>query len=175
MSKRALLTAGLLVILLFSSKLSANDHFGMGFGLTTDNYSVSESNFTAPVLHMYYELEGSNFAAVTLSYYGLNVYFPVVALDAGLIVEIVDSLSLKASVGYFTDLTFAGHMGLMVTGSVIVNKTLELKIFGTPTGLFSQPGYSITGGVVNGSFIKNENGLYDLQRGYVGILVCMRF
>jgi len=159
----------------FSLKLSADDHFGFGFGLTTDNYIVSDYTFTVPVLHVYYEYQVNSIAVLTLSYIGLNVYFPVLALEAGLFVDVAEELGLKGSIGYFSDASFNGHMGLIVSGSIIVNKSIEFKFFGVPVDMYSQPHYSVKDGFYDGSFIKNENGLYDIKRGYLGLLMCLRF
>ncbi|OGF50802.1 MAG: hypothetical protein A2231_05600 [Candidatus Firestonebacteria bacterium RIFOXYA2_FULL_40_8] len=168
--KTAFIMLVLLVLLMVSSyKCFAEDHFGVGLGLTTDNISISNSSFTVPVLHAYYEYQ-FDYLAFTASYYGLNLYFPVLAVDFGLVADI-----FKMSAGVFSDASFFGHTGIFVTGSIIFDNNIELKVFFVPANNFSQPKYSIKEGFINGSFVKNENGLFDIPKGYLGILMCMRF
>ena len=56
-------------------------------------------------------------------------FIPEIELKAGVLFP-VGPVDIKLTVGIFDDIIISGHGGLMLTASIIINQSIEIKIFG---------------------------------------------
>lgn len=169
--KRVLIVCFLLIVPFF---LQAEDHFGFGFGLTTDNINLNESGFTIPLSNLYFESSISGILIGTVNMYGYMGFIPEIEVNAGFLIP-VSPLEVKLTLGLFDDIIISGHAGVMLTASVIIDKSIELKIFGVFRNSSAPPQIVFQEGIVDGKFVKNDDGRGDLSKGYAGLLLGIRY
>ena len=169
--KRVLIIGVFLLVPFF---LQAEDHFGFGVGFTTDSWSLGESGFTIPLSNFYYEYGISGIVIGTINIYGYNGFIPEIEANIGVLLPF-DPIKVKLAIGLFDDVVISGHGGVMLSGSVIIDRSIELKLFSVPQGVYSQPKIAFQEGLVDGYLVYNDYGMWNIQKGYVGLLLGIRF
>lgn len=162
------------LVILFAHISYATDHWGWGAGFTTDSENLHLSQFTIPLSHIYYEYSINNNFVVSAGIFGYLGFIPVVEANIGILL-FDNPFEIKAAIGKFSDFVLSGHDGLMISTSVIIDSWFEIKIFGAPSAYYTQPAISFKESFNNGKIIKNENHSGDIEKGYLGLLICWRY